>query len=80
MIQICCLMMGKMNCNGCVGNITRVLQSFPGVEVLSSDLATKKISVRYDPELVNFQEVEQALVDARYPVISIAVSTELTTG
>ena len=80
MIQVSCLTMGKMNCNGCVGNITRILQSFPGVEVVSSELATKKVLVRYDREQVNFQEVEQALLDARYPVVSIAASTELTTG
>lgn len=71
MIQDSCLKMARMNCNGCVNKITKILQTFPDVEILKVDLPTKQVAVRYDPDRLNFAEVEQALAQAKYPIAEI---------
>lgn len=71
MIQDLCLKMERMNCNGCVNRITHVIQTFPGVEILQVDLPSKQVTVRYEPKLLDFAEVEQALAQAKYPIVEM---------
>ncbi|GLV55745.1 hypothetical protein KDH_25890 [Dictyobacter sp. S3.2.2.5] len=71
MKQDTCLKMGRMNCSGCVSKITKVLQSFPGLEVVQVDLPAKTVTVRYESDRLNFEEVEQALAQAKYPIAEI---------
>ncbi|GCE07952.1 heavy-metal-associated domain-containing protein [Dictyobacter aurantiacus] len=71
MIQDAYLKMGRMNCNGCVSKITKILQSFHGLEIVQVDLAAKTVTVRYESDRLNFEEVEQALAQAKYPIVEI---------
>ncbi|GCE31667.1 hypothetical protein KDA_71510 [Dictyobacter alpinus] len=68
--------MAKMNCSGCVGNITRVLQAFAGVDIMGTDLPTKTVQIRYDSERVQLAEIEQALANAKYPVASVSIAAK----
>ncbi len=64
------LTMSHMGCNSCVKNIARALQTLPDIEVITTDLPTKLVHLRYDPEQVTMDTIKTTLSDAKYPVAS----------
>ena len=70
MIQETMLTMSRMSCSGCVKNITRALQTLPATEVVTTDLPTKTVHLRYDAEQVTMDTIKATLSTAKYPVAS----------
>ena len=57
-----------VSCEHCVKTINGALQGLPGVEAVSTDIPTKTVHLRYDPNQVSMQKVEEVLDDAGYTV------------
>jgi copper chaperone len=67
-VQEAVLSVPDMNCQHCVNTIQKALGALSGVETVSTDLPTKKVSVHYDPSRVTLDQVEATLDDTGYTV------------
>lgn len=76
MQKIVHLHMARMNCSGCVRNITRTIEKMPAITVTATDLATKTIQVCYDKDQIAIETITAALSQARYPVVRIEESEQ----
>lgn len=59
----------KINCNGCVNNVRRVLQGLPALEVILVDHVSKTARFRYNAAETSFEMIRVALAEARYPIV-----------
>jgi copper chaperone len=57
-----------ISCEHCVHAINGALSVLPGVEAVSTDIPTKTVQLRYDPQLVSMEQVETVLDDIGYTV------------
>ena len=57
-----------VHCHACKLNIEEVLDELPGVDTGTVELATKSVTLTYDPDVVELPEITEALDDAGYPV------------
>ena len=62
--------LSRMNCGGCVRNVTNALQALPGVEVIQTDIPTKTVHLRYPTNQLSLEQIKTALAEAHYPVVS----------
>ena len=60
---------GGMSCQGCVKNVTGVLQALPGVERVEVSLEQAQASMVYDPEKVNPSQFRDAIESAGFDVL-----------
>jgi copper ion binding protein len=67
-IQEITLSVPDVSCEHCVRTINGALGNLPGVQEVSTDIPTKTVHLRYDPQQVTVQKVETALDDAGYTV------------
>jgi copper chaperone CopZ len=59
----------RLNCSGCVRNVTKALQTLPELEVLQADTSTKTVRVRYPQEQVSLEQIRTVLSEAGYPAV-----------
>ena len=62
--------LSRMNCNGCVRNVTRALQTLPELEIVRTDIPTKTVHVRYSEDQVTLEQIKTVLSEAKYPVVA----------
>lgn len=60
---------GGMSCQGCVKNVTGVLQSLAGVTNVEVSLDAAQASIAYDPALVGRPQFVAAIEDAGFDVV-----------
>lgn len=70
------LQLSRLNCQGCVRRVTQALQVYPDVEILGVDIPTKTVRLRYAAEQVSLEQVQEALAEARYPVVITHLANE----
>lgn len=58
-----------MSCQGCVRNITGVLQALSGVQKVEVSLEAKQASVVYDPVQIDLSRFQRAIEDAGFDVV-----------
>ncbi len=58
-----------MSCQGCVKNVTGVLQALPGVSEVSVSLEKAEADITYDPALVKPTQFKAAIEDAGFDVM-----------
>ena len=68
-IQEIVLSVPDISCEHCVNAINGALKDVPGVEAVSTDIPTKKVHLRYDPNQVTLAKVEDILDDIGYEVM-----------
>ena len=61
------LLAPDISCAHCVSSIQETLQEI-GVDQASADVASKQVSITFNPEHVSLERIEAALDDAGYPV------------
>jgi copper chaperone len=61
-----------ISCDHCQATITGALSPLAGIDSVSVDIATKKVTVQYDPAVVGLDQMKQVLADEDYPVESVA--------
>lgn len=57
---------GGMSCQGCVKNITGVLQAIPGVATIAVSLEAAEARVDFDPATVQPAALRNAIEDAGF--------------
>ena len=67
-IQETILSVPDISCQHCVNAINGALKELPGVEAVSTDIPTRTVHLRYDPNQVSMEKVEVALDDIGYTV------------
>ena len=60
---------GGMSCQGCVKNVTRVLQALPGIDRVDVSLEAGQASITFEPEKANVSQFKQAIEDAGFDVL-----------
>ena len=60
---------GGMSCQGCVKNVTGVLQALPGVERVEVSLEAEQATIAFDPEKVNAPQFKEAIEAAGFDVV-----------
>ena len=68
-VQETVLSVPDISCEHCVNAINGALKYVPGVEAVSTDIPTKKVHLRYDPNQVTLAKVEEILDDIGYEVM-----------
>ena len=69
MIEETCITLSRLNCSGCVKNVTKALQTLPSVEVVSTDIPSKTVHLRYAADQTTLDAIKTALAAAKYPVV-----------
>jgi copper chaperone len=57
-----------VSCEHCVKTIDGALGALSGVESVHTDIPSKTVHVRYEPQQVSLQQIEATLDDAGYTV------------
>lgn len=57
-----------ISCEHCVHAINEALSVLPGVASVSTDIPTKTVHLRYNPDQVSLEKVEAVLDDVGYGV------------
>jgi copper chaperone len=57
-----------VSCEHCVNTINGALGVLPGVDIVTTDLPTKTVAVRYDSSQVSLDKIEAVLDDAGYTI------------
>lgn len=60
--------LSRLNCNGCVRNVTKALQTLPELEIIQTDIPTKTVQLRYPEEHISLEQIQTVLREAGYPV------------
>ena len=60
---------GGMSCQGCVKNVTGVLQALPGVERVEVSLEAGQATIAFDPEKVGQEQFKAAIEDAGFDAV-----------
>jgi copper chaperone len=60
-----------ISCGHCQATITGALSPIPGVDSVSVDIPTKKVTVQYDPAVVGLDQLKGVLAEEDYPVESV---------
>lgn len=61
--------LSRLNCNGCVRNVTKALQTLPEVEIVQTDTSTKAVHLRYPESQVSLEQIRTVLHEAGYPAV-----------
>lgn len=61
-----------MTCAACSGAVERVTRKLAGVEESNVNLATEKLKITFDPDVVSIKEIKQAIEKAGYKAIDEA--------
>lgn len=61
-----------MSCQGCVKNVTSVLQALPGVAEVKVSLEEARAEISYDPQLVKPIQFKDAIEGAGFDVVCSA--------
>ena len=57
-----------MSCSHCENSIKKAVGTLNGVENVNVDLASKKVSVEYDPSKVSTETIRNSIEDQGYEV------------
>jgi Cu+-exporting ATPase len=66
---------GGMHCAACSARVEKTLRKLEGVESASVNLATEKATVVYNPHILRFSAMKEAVTNAGYQVIETSKDT-----
>ncbi|MDR0378888.1 MAG: heavy-metal-associated domain-containing protein [Candidatus Accumulibacter sp.] len=59
-----------MHCQGCVNNVTGILQALPGVSEVRVSLEDAHAEIAYDPQTVTPEQFREAIEAAGFDVVA----------
>ncbi len=65
-MQVIVIKVGGMSCQGCVRNISGVLEALPGVGSVEVSLEAGQARVGFDPEKISAAALRSAIEDAGF--------------
>ena len=57
-----------VSCEHCVKTVNGAVGALPGIQLVSTDIPTKSVQIRFDPDQISMQQIEEVLDEAGYPV------------
>jgi copper chaperone len=57
-----------ISCDHCISSIEKAVAKLPGVRFVGGDPDGKRVTVEYDPSLVDVGSIEAAMEEEGYPV------------
>ena len=60
-----------ISCGHCQATITNALTPLEGVQTVNVDIPTQKVTVEYDPAIVEIERMKEVLAEEDYPVESV---------
>ena len=72
--------LSRLNCSGCVRNVTKALQTLPGVEIIGTDIPSKTVHLQYSSEQTTLDAIKRTLAEAKYPAVKEELVDHLSTG
>lgn len=79
-VQDIVLSVPDVSCEHCVKTVNGALRTLPGVEAVSTDIPTKSVHLRYDPNQLSMEQIESTLDDAGYTVAKEPLPAPRTSG
>ncbi|KAF5181557.1 Copper-transporting atpase hma5 [Thalictrum thalictroides] len=70
-VQICQIRIKGMTCTSCTRTVESVLQGIHGVNTAQVALATEEAEIRYDPKIVSYSQLMEAIEDTGFEAIII---------
>jgi copper chaperone CopZ len=70
--------LSRLNCSGCVRNVTNALQVLSGVEIMKTDIPARNVYLRYFDDQITLEQIKAVLAEARYPVVSEQLVTHIS--
>jgi Cu+-exporting ATPase len=68
-LNIVTISVGGMSCATCANTIEEALRSLDGVQAATVNLASDKVTITYDPQVVRVPDLKRAIRDSGYEVI-----------
>jgi copper chaperone CopZ len=68
MSQSISLAVSGMKCGGCENNVLSKLSQLSGVISVKASHQDKQVDVEYDQELIDIEEIEDAIIDAGFTI------------
>lgn len=62
--------LSRLNCGGCVRNVTNALQTLAGVEIVQTDIPSRTVHLRYFDDQITLEQIKSVLAEAHYLVIN----------
>jgi copper chaperone len=62
------LQVPEVSCEHCVHTINGTLSALPGVERVNTDIPSKTVTLRYDPQAVTLEQIQAALDEEGYTI------------
>ena len=76
-LNVVTISVGGMSCATCANTIEEALLSLDGVQAASVNLASDKVTITYDPQVIRVPDLKRAIRDSGYEVIEAeTVDTE----
>ena len=57
-----------ISCDHCIASIRKAVTQLPGVQFIEGDPASKRVTLEYDPAVVEVGAIEGAMAGEGYPV------------
>ncbi|MDA3813971.1 MAG: heavy metal translocating P-type ATPase, partial [Candidatus Cloacimonetes bacterium] len=69
MIKIKTMKIGGMTCASCANSVEKALKKVDGVNFANVNIATEKATVKFDPDLANYDQLTLAVQNSGYEVV-----------
>ena len=60
-----------ISCGHCQATITDALTPLEGVQAVNVDIPTRKVTIEYDPTIVDLDRMKEVLAEEDYPAESV---------
>jgi len=57
-----------ISCDHCIASIEKAVTKLPGVRFVGGDPAGKRVTIQYDPDILDIGTIEAAMEEEGYPV------------
>ncbi|KAJ9173594.1 hypothetical protein P3X46_016711 [Hevea brasiliensis] len=75
--QVCRIRINGMTCTSCSSTVERALQAIQGVQKAQVALATEEAEVLYDPRILSYNQLLQAIEDTGFEAILISTGEDM---
>ncbi|KAJ7944907.1 putative Copper-transporting atpase P-type [Quillaja saponaria] len=77
-IQVCRIHINGMTCTSCSSTVESALQEIQGVQKAQVALATEEAEVRYDPKILNTNQILEAIEDTGFGAILLSSGEDMS--
>ncbi|XP_037493398.1 probable copper-transporting ATPase HMA5 [Jatropha curcas] len=75
--QVCRIRINGMTCTSCSSTVEQALQAIHGVQKAQMALATEEAEVHYDPNILSYNQLLQAIEDTGFEAILISTGEDM---